>query len=194
MVAGTREYLPNDYTQVLKKWTREETLFTLSDLDDKLTATATYESWDFRWAYVVRYADDYRLTVEQRRELLERTLDETKDSHEFYVALYGTNWRWTDLSRPASAWTVRLIDDQGTETVATRIDPIVKPGALERRYFPQTTVWRRAFRIRFPRFTGDGRPAIAPAALWFGLRFAGAEGNVELRWDVEPPAAEQPHG
>jgi hypothetical protein len=181
---GPREYVASDYPTVLKRWTREESLIQLSELDDKLTVTATYESWDFRWAYVVRYADDYRLTVDQRRNLLEHTLRETEDDHEFYVALYGTNWRWTDLSRPTSAWIVRLIDDQGNETAPSKIESIVKPGALEVRYFPYTTVWRRAFRIRFPRFTGDGRPSIAQNAQWFGMRFAGAEGNEELRWKI----------
>jgi hypothetical protein len=171
----------------LKRWTREQSLIELAELDDKLTVTATFESWDFRWAYVVRYAADYRLTVEQRRDILERTLRETEDNHEFYVALYGTNWRWTDISRPTSAWIVRLIDDQGNETAPSKIDPIVKPGPLERRYFPYTTVWRRAFRIRFPRFSGDGRPSIAENARWFGVRFAGAEGNEELRWELAQP-------
>jgi len=198
LATGAREYVPSDYTEVLKRWTREESLIQLSELDDKLTVTATFESWDFRWAYVVRYAADYRLTVEQRRELMERTLHETEDDHEFYVALYGgSNWRWTDLSRPTSAWIVRLIDDQGSETAPAKIEAIVKPGPLERRYFPYTNVWRHAFRIRFPRH-------ISPSARWFGLRFAGAEGNEELHWDMEPstertataapPATAQPGG
>jgi len=184
LATGPREYVPGDYMQVLKRWTREDSVIDVSELDDKLTATATYESWDFRWAYVVRYADDYRLSIEQRRELLERTLRETADSHEFYVAIYGTNWRWIDLSRPTSAWIVRLVDDQGNETAPSKIELITKPGALEYRYFPYTTVWRRAFRIRFPRVTGDGRPTVAETARYFGLRFAGAEGNGELRWKV----------
>jgi hypothetical protein len=188
LATGAREYVPGDYAQVLKKWTREDSVIELSELEKKLSVTATFESWDFRWSYVVRYADDYRLTVEQRHELLERTLRETADTHEFYVALYGTNWRWTDLSRSTSAWIVRLIDDQGNETAPAKIEPIVKPGPLEQRYFPYTTVWRRAFRIRFPRFTGDGRPTIANTARWFGLRFAGAEGNGELRWKVASSA------
>jgi hypothetical protein len=187
--AGPREFVASDYQTVLKKWTRDESLIQLNELDDKLTVTATFESWEFRWAYVVRYAADYRLTVEQRRELLDRTLRETEDGHDFYVALYGTNWRWTDLSRPQSAWIVRLIDDQGSETAPQKIEPIVKPGPLERRYFPYTTVWRHAFRIRFPRQMGDGRPSISPAARWFGLRFAGAEGNEELRWEIDQSGA-----
>jgi hypothetical protein len=181
---GPREYVPSDYQQVLNKWTRDQSLVVFQELDRKLTVTATYESWDFRWAYVVKYAADYRLTVAQRRELLDRTLQETAEAHEFYVALYGTNWRWTDLSRPTSAWIVRLIDDTGSETVPAKIESIIKPGAIERRYFPYTTVWRHAFRIRFPRQGVDGRPTIATNARWFGLRFAGAEGNEELRWDI----------
>ncbi len=58
-------------------------------MDNVLTVTATYESWDFRWAYAIRYAEDYRLTVDQRHALLERSLAETREAHEFYVALYA---------------------------------------------------------------------------------------------------------
>ncbi len=186
LATGTREFVASDYLQVLKKWTRSHSLLTLSELDDLLTVTATFESWEFRWAYVIRYANDYRLTIEQRRALLEKTLAETQERHNFYVALYGTNRRWTDLTRPNSAWIVRLIDDHGNETAPSTIELIAKPGALERTYFPYTSVWRQAFRIHFPRTTPEGRPTVATDARWFGLRFAGAEGNEELRWEVEP--------
>jgi hypothetical protein len=188
--AGTREFVASDYPQVLKRWTRSRSLITLSELDDLLTVTATFESWEFRWAYVIRYANDYRLTIEQRRILLEKTLAETKDRHNFYLALYGTNRRWTDLTRANSAWIVRLIDDQGNETAPSTMELIAKPGALERTYFPYTTVWRQAFRLQFPQATPDGRPTIAKSAKWFGLRFAGAEGNEELHWDIEPGSNE----
>jgi hypothetical protein len=189
--AGPREYVASDYQDVLKRWTRSESLLNITQLDDLLTVTATFESWDFRWAYVIRYAQDYRMTIEQRRELLEKTLRESNESHQFYVALYGSNWRWVDLTRPNSAWIVRLIDEKGDETAPTTIEKIAKPGALERTYFPYTTVWRQVFRIRFPRNTADGRPTIAPDAKWFGLRFAGSEGNEELRWDLAPNDAQR---
>ena len=64
---GPREYVATDYPEVLKRWTRSGSLVAIAQLDDLLSVSATYESWDFRWAYVVRYAQDYRLTVEQRR-------------------------------------------------------------------------------------------------------------------------------
>jgi hypothetical protein len=186
--AGPREFVASQYPQILQRWTRSKSLLTLAELDDLLTVTATYESWEFRWAYVIRYAQDFRLTIEQRRVLLDKTLAETQDRHNFYVALYGTNRRWTDLSRPNSAWIVRLIDSDGNETAPSTIEVIPKPGAIERTYFPYTSVFRQAFRIQFPKTASDGRPTIDPDASWIGLRFAGAEGNEELHWDIDRTA------
>lgn len=191
IAAGPREYTEDDYTEVLERWTRTENLVNVSELDNLLTVTATYESWDFRWAYVVKYASDYRLTVEQRRALLEKSLAETRDSHRFYVALYGTKVRWADLTRPSSAWVVRLIDEEGNETAPTSIELVPRPGPLEIRYFPYSTVWRHVFRIKFPTTTADGRTTLSPSAKWFGLRFAGAEGHEELRWEIGTKEAKQ---
>jgi hypothetical protein len=180
---GPREYLPTDYEHVRSRWTRTEHLIALAELDDLLTVTATFESWDFRWAYVVRYAQDYRLSVEQRRVLLETTLAETHAHHQFFVALYGGNRRWDDLTKPNSAWIVRLIDDKGNETAPEEITAIPKPGAIERTYFPYASVWRQVFRIRFPTSTPNG-PTIAKDASFIGLRFAGAQGSEELHWEL----------
>lgn len=183
-----REYVATDYDLVLRRWTRSRDLINISELDNLLTATATYEGWDFRWAYVTRYAEDYRLTIDQRTSLLERSLAETKQAHQFYVALYAENHKWNDLTKADPAWIVRLIDDEGTETTPTEIVPIKRPGAIELTYFPYTTPWRSAFRIAFPLVRADGRPTISPAARWFGLRFAGAQGNSELIWEIESDA------
>jgi hypothetical protein len=180
---GPREYVATDYEHVLARWTRTEHLIALAELDDLLTVTATFESWDFRWAYVVRYAQDYRLPIEQRRLLLDSTLAETRVHHQFYIALYGGNRRWTDLAKPTSAWIVRLVDDRGNETPPEEITAIPKPGAIERTYFPYTSVWRQAFRIKFPASTAKG-PTIAKDATSAALRFTGAQGSEELRWDL----------
>src|SRR3954469_6491997 len=78
LAEGPREYVATDYEHVLARWTRTEHLIALSELDDLLTVTSTFESWDFRWAYVVRYAQDYRMPIDQRRVLLDSTLSETR--------------------------------------------------------------------------------------------------------------------
>lgn len=185
LAEGPREYVATDYETVLRMWTRTERLFALSELDNFLTATATFESWDFRWAYTVRYVQDYRLTIDERKKLLEKALEETHQRHRFFVAVYGGNYRYNDLTKPDSAWIVRLIDDTGNETAPEEIQAIRKPNVIERVYFPYNTVYRRAFRISFPRATVDGRPTISPKAKWFGLRFAGAQGNTQLIWELE---------
>jgi hypothetical protein len=185
LAEGPREYAPTDYEIVLDRWTRSDDLITATAMDNVLAVTATYESWDFRWAYVVRYADDYRLTVEQRRSLLERSLAESRGSHTFYVALHAQRHKWGDLNAENPAWIVRLIDDRGSETAPEEIETIKRPGAIERTYFPYTTPWRSAYRIRFPKRRTDGRPTIAESARWIGLRFAGAQGNQALVWEIE---------
>ena len=118
---GPREYVATDYETVLRQWTRTERLFALSELDNFLTATATFESWDFRWAYTVRFVQDYRLTIDERKKLMEKALEETHKRHQFFVALYGGNYRYNDLTKPDSAWIVRLIDDTGNETAPEEI-------------------------------------------------------------------------
>jgi len=181
---GPREYVATDYDAVLRHWTRSTQLTSLEAMDNVLTVTATYESWDFRWAYAIRYGEDYRLTVDQRHALLERSLAETKDRHQFYLALYAQKHRWNDLTAAQPAWIVRLVDDEGTETAPSEISTIKKPGAIELTYFPYTSPLRSAFRITFPRVRADGRPTIPPDAHWFGLRFAGPQGNKEIVWQL----------
>lgn len=188
LAEGPREYVATDYESILVRWTRTEHLISVSELENFLTATATFESWDFRWAYVIRYADDYRLTVEQRKKLLERTLEETRQHHQFFVAITGGDRRYNDLTKPDSGWIVRLTDSSGNETAPEEIVAIRRPTALERTYYPYNTVFRRAYRVRFPRVDAQGKPTISPRAEWFGLRFAGARGNSELTWAIEPDA------
>jgi len=185
LARGPREYVATDYDSVLRRWTRTEEFISWSALDNFLTATATYESWDFRWAYVVRYSEDYRLTVDQRHALLESSLAETEQYHQFYVSVYGQKPTWGDLTSKDPAWIVRLIDDQGNETAPTEIKRIKRPGPIELTYFPYTSPWRITHRIRFPVLTLDGRRTISERARWLGLRFAGPQGNQELIWTID---------
>jgi hypothetical protein len=66
-------------------------------MDNVLNVSSTYESWDFRWAYVVRYSEDYRLTIDQRHDLLERSLAETAASHLLRGAV-RRKFKWNDLT------------------------------------------------------------------------------------------------
>jgi len=181
---GPREYVAQDYLRVLHNWTRSTQLLSVEQFDNVLTVTGTYESWDFRWAYAIRYADDYRLTVDQRRALLERSLADSRLEHQFYIALAAQKHKWGALDTASPAWVIRLIDDTGGETVPKEITEIKRPGPIEQTYFPYTNPWRRAYRISFPSIRADGTPSVSPKATRMGLRFAGAQGNDELLWEI----------
>ncbi len=187
---GPRSYTAQRYDDVLQRWTRTGHDYVLQGFEDQIGVTATYESWDFRWAYVIRYADDFRLSTIERTRLLETSLDAARREHEFYVALYTTNRRWGLLTRPTSAWRVLLVDDHGREVAPVAVDAVTHPGALERTYFPYTTVWRQVYRIRFPRrvpLAGGGEAEILnDRTHFFILRFAGPLGHTDLVWDVAP--------
>jgi hypothetical protein len=191
LARGPRTYTAEAYPEALTRWTREGRAFTLRGfLDDHLAVTATYESWDFRWAYATRYAADFHLTSEDRTRILRASLDAADREHEFYVALSVPTRRWGDLASPSAAWRVMLVNDRQQEVLPLAIEPVRQPGVLERTYFPYTTVWRQVFRIRFPTRVG-GHPGAEPEALigprsrYFVLRFSGPIGQLDLTWNVE---------
>ena len=124
---GPRAYTAESYRAVLSRWTRTGNAYSLQDLDDHLAVTATYESWDFRWAYVVRYAADFRLPTVERSRLLEASLATGRREHEFYVALASDNVRWGQLTHPTSAWRVLMVNDRRVEVAPSSIDPIDRP-------------------------------------------------------------------
>jgi hypothetical protein len=185
LAEGPRSYDADDYGSALRTWTREARLLSIDEMDNVLTVTSTYESWDFRWAYSERYARDYRLSVAKKRQFLKRSLEESHKFHRFYVALYAQHPRWGDLELDDPAWVVRLVDSFGTETGPIELWRIKKPGPTELTYFPYTSSFRMVYRISFPVTTKSGKPTISPETDWFSLRFAGAQGQTDVTWSVD---------
>ena len=186
LAEGPREYVATDYESVLRKWTRTEDLFAVSE-----ARKLPHRDGDVR----NRGTSGGRTSSGTCRTTGSRSINERSCSNARstrHGSATSSSWRFTaasvrynDLTKPDSAWIVRLIDDTGNETAPEEITAITKPNALERTYFPYITVHRQGFRIRFPRSTADGRPTISPQAKWFGIRFAGAQGNNELIWTIE---------
>ncbi len=183
---GPRDYVAADYEDVLSKWTRSGGLLNFSEADDHLTVTATYQAWDFRFAYVERYAEDFRLSLSQKLAMRAEAASDETENYRFYVAMYGSKPRWGTLAGKDSAWVVRLVDDEGHESNAAEIVAVPRPGALETRYYPYTTPWRNVFLLKFLRKTLDGTPAIRAGSQWMALRFAGPQGHRDVRWLLKP--------
>jgi len=180
-------FRPTDYETVYDLWTREAAPFDFGRLRGVLQTTATYESREFRWAYVVRYGEDFGLPTDARNAMLSATLADAEQHHRFLVTLGGTSkFREFDLTHEQGAWRVLLIDDRGRQVRPVEIDKIKHPTPAERAYFPSIGPFRQAFRLVFPIRSDDGYPTIPPEATFATLRFTGPEGQVDLKWQFAP--------
>lgn len=184
---GPRVFTPDSYPIVWSEWTRESESFSWVDLAHELHVTATFESWEFRWAYVVRYARDYSLLPAIRDELLQASLASSRQEHRFFVTLAGFSFRESNLVGRQSAWRVLLIDPEGNQTIPVLMERVRRPSAVDRVYFPQVTALRETFRVTFPAVADDGRQTIPANADFVVLRFTGARGRVDLRWELQGP-------
>ena len=186
MEPGPRVFTPESYPYVWEAWTRDEESFSWKELSHELHVTATFESWEFRWAYVVRYARDYSLLPTARDEMLQASLASSRQEHRFFVTLAGFDFRESNIVSKQSAWRVLLIDPQGNQSIPISMERVRRPSAVDRVYFPQVDPLRETFRVNFPAVEPDGRPTIPEGAPFVVLRFTGARGRVDLRWNLRP--------
>lgn len=176
------------YESMVDRWTREgEVLDWGAGVESRLTVTATYFAKEFRRAYVARISTAGTYPQDERERMLSGSLRAGESEHEFFVALAAQSPRWGDLDRPSSAWRVRLVDDQGREYTPTRIERARQVSALDRAMFHYWTPWRTVFRVRFAATDASGRRVLPDSARHFLLRFSGAYGTLNLRWDVRAP-------
>ena len=185
---SSRTFTADDYSRLYEDWTRSSDEFEFGRLEDILHVTATFESWEFRWAYVVRYAADYSLSTEERTRLLRSSLADAQQRHRFFVTMVGNRYSESDITDDRSAWRVLLLDPDGRQSRPVEVLRIRRPGAAERVYFPSVSSHRHTYRIAFPTQHDDGTPTIASDAEAVTLRFTGAEGAVDLRWTLDPDA------
>lgn len=186
MQPGPRTFTPESYPNVWEAWTREKESFSWKELAHEIHVAATFESWEFRWAYVVRYAHDYSLEPGARDEMLQASLASSRQEHRFFVTLSGLDFKESNLAGKTSAWRVLLIDPEGNQTVPVLMERVRRPTAVDRVYFPQVNPYRQTFRLTFPVVDAEGRQTIPDGAEFVVLRFTGARGRADLRWDLQP--------
>jgi hypothetical protein len=189
----THTFQPSDYERIVERWTRDEQLYILDGLDNALTVTATFESWEYRQAYIDRYAYDFRLTDTERLALETEQRAELEGAHVFFVAASSTKVEWSDLSAAATPWKIRLVNDQGDvlapfddSHVPSGIETVRHVTPAQRLYFPYINDFRTIYFLRFPRNLPDGTPFLRAGVEAFTLEFTGALGRAELRWSASP--------
>ena len=188
-----RSYVPSDYRTVLKRWTR--TAVITRDFDTTLDVAATFKSYDFRWAWAVKYAAHYQLSTADQDRLIKQQLAELEAAYEFHISATASRFEWIDFHKKDSVWRITLLDDRGNEVAPIEIQKLKIPAAeLETFYPPSTrsepvTSFYTTYLVRFPTRLPNGQPFDLEHAGKVTLRISGVLGAVELNWLLRPPAA-----
>jgi hypothetical protein len=174
----TRSYVSADYAEVYERWTRYD--FVMRDAERALEVWATFKSWDFREAYVERYATMYSLPDADRATLRQAQKDASHRAYEFQVTAQSANYKWNDLDKANSPWRLTLLDALGHELQPEVVKVEKLPEMYERTFFPSKTPFTKIYSVRFvpaaaSEFTGIKSGSII-------LRFASPAGRIELTW------------
>lgn len=171
----------SSYEATTKAWTRRGLLrasFTQQG-SQLLELYATFLSTDWRAAYVGRQAELQKLS-KAARESLEQ--EQRKLASEAYVVklLVSTyHPEHNDLHRDRSIWRVALIDSEGNEIPAEKIEKDRRPRSLIAAEFEKFGDFAEAYQVTFPH---------SPELLQgkeFALRIGSSLGTVEVKWESD---------
>ena len=175
-----RDYVGKDYERVYERWTRHQEVFV--DADVALEVWATYKSWDFREAYIERYAEIYSLSDGDEKTLRESQRTILGEAYEFHVTAQSSNYKWNDLEKASSPWRATLVDALGHELAPEYIKVVKLPDAYEYAFFPKRTPFTKTYAIRFA-VPADGAAFAGTKSGAITLRISSPIGRVELDVD-----------
>lgn len=170
-----------DYPEILTTWTSEDKVY--SGVENKVFATATFHSSEFRRAFAVAFPELYGRGGEiTRTELVDLTGD-VEQYYNFFLAVYTPDTKWNDFSNNDSIWRVTLIGSSEVAVDAHEIVPIKTDENL-RAVYPYVTRFDKCYLVRFKLTDAMNRMVLDQATSSFSLRLASAIGIAEMKWKV----------
>jgi len=178
----TKTYAGDDYGKVFSRWTRDDKILQLKDLDTTLRVHATCFSPDYIAAYVARHEQMFKLP-RQERDDLSRELNQRWDkAYHFLVGAATSDFKYNDFDARRSIWRVALVNDKQQQVAPLKLVTDQAITATMRDLFPYIGRFTRVYRISFPRALPDGTPLVREDTRHIALRFAGPLGKTELVW------------
>lgn len=178
---ATKSYRGSEYAAVFDAWTRHGKA--VQDIGTVLEVWATLKSWDFRQAYIAKYAKVYDLPEGERESLAKSQHDQAQAVYEVHLVAQSTNERWNDLANRNSPWRITLLDGTGAELAPTSVKLERLPDIYETEFFPTRTPFSKTYTVRFVR--PDGDTFVGPASGRLILRLASPAGKVEVVWEAK---------
>ena len=178
----SRSFLASDYPEVFRRWTRHERLVSANE-GTIIELWGTLKSWEFRDAFVEKYAQVYALSPSDKSTLLASELKKSKSVFELHLTVQTSDYRSNDLEKRESPWRLSLVDGTGDEIFKNEIESRRLPVPYEEAFFPEKTSFSRAYTVVFEReANGEGAQFGGATSGEITLRVRGPLGGVELTW------------
>lgn len=176
---------PEDYPEVLGRWTRNAEIF--DGLFSIMYLNASFHAPELRKAFLIRFPESYGRGSDEA-ERLTLANPEAETHWEFFLSASTPHQAHNDLARPDSIWRVSLRADDGPEVEAQvrRVDL----NANLRAFYPYLTPFASGYGVDFPLTTLEGQPLIQPTTKKLVLRVASALGEAEMEWRLRTSAVE----
>jgi hypothetical protein len=180
---ASKNYRNDDYPAAFEAWTRHSKL--VQDIGTAMEIWATFKSWDFRQAYMAKYAKVYDLADNEREQLAKSQQETASAVYEIHLVAQSTTDRWNDFDRRTSPWRITLLDGTGAELAPTSIKVEKLPEVYENEFFPTRTLFSKTYTLRFVRPEGAGESFLGPQSGRMILRVASPIGKVEVAWEAK---------
>ncbi|MBN1931949.1 MAG: hypothetical protein JW786_10125 [Desulfobacterales bacterium] len=179
---STDPYKGSPYRLNLSDWTRQARIYRGFDLE--LIVDATFQSHQFRSAYVAEYIRAYKLIGREKEKLIQAQKDAADRYHDFFIAAYVPEKKLNDFSACDSIWKLYLSMDGKERIQPIEIRKIKKIDAIIRHFYPFMTPWKSMYLVRFPaEVPGINTKVIGKETVSFKLIITSVLGNVEMVWD-----------
>lgn len=172
------------YQKSLDRWSRVGRIISKTEFDTQLVVTATLRSKAFQRAYVDKYLKTYAIVDRWEVARVEKEqAEQTQVGLSLFLRSSTHNASWNDLRPQASRWRLSLLDDQGREVQADRVEPMTNRQAVEQTLLAdQNDSFTKLWSVHFPEKASDGQPFPIQGARKISLRVAGPLGQTELPW------------
>jgi hypothetical protein len=178
---ANRNLRAEDYERVFTSWSRHAKAVVVYQ-GTVIETWGVYKSWEFRQAYIERYAKIYSLSDTEKAALYHTQREAARQTYEFHVAVQMTNYKWNDLNKETSPWRISLVDGTGAEIAPRRIELLKLPELYETQFFPNRTEFSQTYLIRFSRAEAEAAGFGGPSSGRIALRIVSPLAKNEIVW------------
>ncbi len=165
------------YQALLARFTGRAEIY--RGFDTQLFAGATYQSWAFREARVMRQAAFRSMTADEIAALLVKEREDHQKHHEFILGTWVVEPRFDDFDQKNSVWRTALVVDGG-EVLPVDVKRISRVTHDVRAIYPYMGMFWVHYRVKFPTTRADGSPVIPPGTKTVKLTLASPLGKAEM--------------